>query len=101
MFIQYEQGEKKRREERLERQRALMKQKEFDEPGNAPGSLRQEIWIHPEGGRRVHRTTQATLEQEYSEEEDLESLTNVEVSFTLLIYLDIFNVMIYYFLLFR
>lgn len=77
--MQYEQGEKKRREERLERQRALMKQKEFEEPGNAPGSLRKEIWIHPEGGRRVHRTTQASLEQDFSEEEDLESLNSVEV----------------------
>lgn len=57
-----------------------MKQKEFDEPGNAAGSLRKEIWIHPEGGRRVHRTTQANLEQNLSEEEDLDSLNSVEVS---------------------
>lgn len=56
-----------------------MKRKEFDEPGNIPGSLRKEIWIHPEGGRRVHRTTQATLEQDISEEDDLESLNSVEV----------------------
>lgn len=56
-----------------------MKQKEFEEPCNVPGSLRKEIWIHPEGGRRVHRTTQATLDQDFSEEEDLESLNSVEV----------------------
>ncbi|XP_018574342.1 telomerase-binding protein EST1A isoform X2 [Anoplophora glabripennis] len=76
----YEQGEKKRREERLERQRQQMKQKESEDSGNIPGSLRKETWIHPEGGRRVHRTTQAMQEQKDSEEEDLASLSSVEVN---------------------
>ncbi|KAJ8915058.1 hypothetical protein NQ315_014313 [Exocentrus adspersus] len=76
----YEQGEKKRREERLERLRLQMKQKESEELGNVPGSLRKETWIHPEGGRRVHRTTQAMQEQKDSEEEDLAALSSVEVN---------------------
>lgn len=79
-FPKYEQGEKKRREERLERQRQQMKQKESEDSGNIPGSLRKETWIHPEGGRRVHRTTQAMQEQKDSEEEDLAALSSVEVS---------------------
>ncbi|KAG5884605.1 hypothetical protein JTB14_024358 [Gonioctena quinquepunctata] len=76
----YEQGEKKRREERLERQRQQMKQKESDESDSAPGSLRKETWIHPEGGRRVHRTTQANLDQKDSDAEDLAALSSVEVN---------------------
>ncbi|XP_023013335.2 uncharacterized protein isoform X1 [Leptinotarsa decemlineata] len=76
----YEQGEKKRREERLERQRLQMKQKESDESTSAPSSLRKETWIHPGGGRRVHRTTQANLDQNDSDAEDLSELTSVEVN---------------------
>ncbi|KAH1009281.1 hypothetical protein HUJ04_001658 [Dendroctonus ponderosae] len=76
----YEQGEKKRREERLERQRQHMKQKESEENG-AANSLRKETWIRPDGGRRLHRTTKAL--EDYlrdSEEEDLAALSSVEVN---------------------
>ncbi|XP_048522651.1 uncharacterized protein LOC109539534 isoform X3 [Dendroctonus ponderosae] len=78
--IYYEQGEKKRREERLERQRQHMKQKESEENG-AANSLRKETWIRPDGGRRLHRTTKAL--EDYlrdSEEEDLAALSSVEVN---------------------
>lgn len=80
-FVQYEQGERKRREERLERARQHMKEKESDASA-APSSLRKEIWIHPDSGKRVHRTTSAVQEQKSvdSEEEDLASLSSVEVS---------------------
>ncbi|XP_044271255.1 telomerase-binding protein EST1A isoform X2 [Tribolium madens] len=76
----YEQGERKRREERLERAKQHMKQKESEDPENAPGSLRHETWIRPDGGRRVHRTTQTVQEQQDSEEEDLAALSSVEVN---------------------
>ncbi|XP_057667443.1 telomerase-binding protein EST1A isoform X1 [Diorhabda carinulata] len=76
----YEQGEKKRREERLEKQRLQMKQKESEDSNNTPGSLRKETWIHPEGGRRVYRTTKANIEQNYSDDEDLSALSSVEVN---------------------
>ncbi|RZB54405.1 telomerase-binding protein EST1A [Asbolus verrucosus] len=76
----YEQGERKRREERLERAKQHMKQKESEDPDNAPGALRHETWFRPDGGRRVHRTTQAVQEQKDSEEEDLAALSSVEVN---------------------
>ncbi|KAL1494247.1 hypothetical protein ABEB36_009872 [Hypothenemus hampei] len=74
----YEQGEKKRREERLERQRQHMKQKESEENGSS-NFLRRETWIHPDCGTRLHRTTQALQDQD-SEEEDLASLSSVDVN---------------------
>ncbi|XP_030746868.1 uncharacterized protein LOC115875527 isoform X2 [Sitophilus oryzae] len=76
----FEQGEKKRREERLERQRQHMKQKESEDNGT-PNFLRKETWIHPEGGRRLHRTTKALQnELQDSEEEDLAALSSVDVN---------------------
>ncbi|GJQ75683.1 hypothetical protein Trydic_g17757 [Trypoxylus dichotomus] len=78
----YEQGERKRREERLERARQHMKEKESQLSPNHPNSLRREIWIRPDGGRRVHRTTSTIPENQYidSEEEDLASLSSVDVN---------------------
>ncbi|XP_045475193.1 telomerase-binding protein EST1A isoform X2 [Harmonia axyridis] len=74
----YEQGEKKRREEKLERARQYMKEKESDH-NSKPKSLRKETWIRPDGGQRVHRTTQA-VQKEDSEEENLLLLSSVEVN---------------------
>lgn len=58
-----------------------MKEKESESQG-PPGSLRREIWIRPDGGRRVHRTTSAIQEPKHvdSEEEDLASLSCLEVN---------------------
>lgn len=56
-----------------------MKQKESEDSNHLPGQLRRETWIHPDGGRRVYRTTQANLEQNNSDEEDLSTLSSVEV----------------------
>uniref|UniRef100_A0A1Y1L3P3 PIN domain-containing protein n=2 Tax=Photinus pyralis TaxID=7054 RepID=A0A1Y1L3P3_PHOPY len=77
----YEQGERKRREERAEKARQHMKEKESETVG-LPGSLRREIWIRPDGGRRVHRTTSAAQEPKHvdSEEEDLAALPCPEVN---------------------
>lgn len=57
-----------------------MKEKE-SESAHPPNSLRKEIWIHPDSGKRIHRTTTAVQEQKAvdSEEEDLAGLTSVEV----------------------
>lgn len=55
-----------------------MKEKESTQ--STPGSLRREIWINPDGGRRLHRTTSAAKETTLdSEEEDLQSLPSIEV----------------------
>lgn len=57
-----------------------MKEKEhrFD------GPLRRETWIHPEGGRRIHRTTpldpQASRNGDTSEEEELQQLDSIELN---------------------
>ncbi|XP_060528527.1 telomerase-binding protein EST1A isoform X2 [Cylas formicarius] len=78
--ICYLQGEKKRHEERMERQRQYMKQKESEESGQ-PNFLRKETWIYPHGGRRLHRTTKALQEDVIeSDEEDLASLSSVDVN---------------------
>lgn len=60
-----------------------MKEKE-SESSHTPSSLRKEIWVHPDSGRRIHRTTTAIQEQKPldSEEEDLASLSSVEVGFS-------------------
>lgn len=64
----------------MERQRQYMKEKE-SESTHPPNSLRKEIWIHPDSGKRIHRTTTAVQEQKPvdSDEEDLASLSSVEV----------------------
>lgn len=68
-----------------------MKQKESEENG-APNFLRKETWIHPDGGRRMHRTTKALQEEERdSEEEDLASLSSVDVSGNTIMYLNCVN----------
>lgn len=60
-----------------------MKEKESQAVVNHPNSLRREVWVRPDGGRRVHRTTSAISENQHmdSEEEDLAALSSVEVNF--------------------
>ncbi|XP_063220783.1 telomerase-binding protein EST1A [Bacillus rossius redtenbacheri] len=73
----YEQAERKRREEREAKQRERMQEKEG-------AGLRRELWVHPEGGRRLHITTSTLQEQRRrdlaSEEEELAQLSSVEVN---------------------
>lgn len=60
-----------------------MKEKESEHFGNSSGNcLRREIWIRPDGGRRVQLQFQ---EPKDSEEEDLELLSSVEVNIILII----------------
>lgn len=58
-----------------------MKEKE-SEVKSTPNSLRRETWIHPDSGRREHRTTSAVTDSREidSEEEDLAILSSVDVS---------------------
>uniref|UniRef100_A0A182KCQ8 Telomerase activating protein Est1-like N-terminal domain-containing protein n=1 Tax=Anopheles christyi TaxID=43041 RepID=A0A182KCQ8_9DIPT len=69
---------KKKREEKLRARRKETEQR-FD------GNLRREIWIHPEGGSRVHRTGPiypiATSRLcDTSDEEELQSLCSIELN---------------------
>ncbi|KAL1140647.1 hypothetical protein AAG570_000577, partial [Ranatra chinensis] len=71
----YEITERKRKEERALREREKMKEKE------SGGGLRREIWIHPGGGKNIHRTTSASHQPDYdSEDQELYSQTNIEVN---------------------
>lgn len=59
-----------------------MKEKEM---GSRSGGnrLRREIWIHPDGGRRVHRTTSTAQHSDssnQSEEDELAAMSELEVS---------------------
>lgn len=75
--FQYEQTEKKRREEREARERSRMLEKE----SVGPPSLRREVWYHPNNGQRVSRTTSNTVPADQSDtEEELAKLSSVDVS---------------------
>lgn len=41
---------------------------------------RKEIWIHPDGGKRSHRTTSTTEPSQDIEEEELSKLSQSEVN---------------------
>lgn len=55
-----------------------MKEKEFDSKKST--QLRREIWIHPDGGRRVHRTTSTSQQELDDSEAELEAMSNSDVS---------------------
>ncbi|KAK6638328.1 hypothetical protein RUM44_008757 [Polyplax serrata] len=64
----YEQIEKKKREDRELKYKERVKEKEGS-------SLRREIWVHPSGRRRVHRTTSTSTDSRRADSEDEELLT--------------------------
>ncbi|XP_055709469.1 telomerase-binding protein EST1A isoform X2 [Phlebotomus papatasi] len=72
----YENSQKKREE----KNRLRLKEKEH----RFGGALRRETWIHPEGGRRIHRTSPldpaANRSGDTSEEEELENLEPIELN---------------------
>lgn len=68
LFLQYEQIEKKKREDRELKYKERVKEKEGS-------SLRREIWVHPSGRRRVHRTTSTSTDSRRADSEDEELLT--------------------------
>ncbi|XP_055683331.1 telomerase-binding protein EST1A isoform X2 [Lutzomyia longipalpis] len=72
----YENSQRKREE----KNRLRLKEKEH----RFGGPLRRETWIHPEGGRRIHRTSPldpaANRSGDTSEEEELENLEPIELN---------------------
>jgi len=76
----FEQSERQRVEERETREREKMKEKECERSGRGH-QLRREIWIHPEGGRRVHRTTSTSAAHADTDSEtELGALPQLELS---------------------
>lgn len=73
--FQYETSQKKRDEKT--RQRLKEKEHKFG------GPLRRETWIHPSGGRRIHRTTPLDLgtgkSGDTSDEEELDAMSTADV----------------------
>lgn len=74
--LQYESSQKKREE----KNKLRLKEKEH----RFGGPLRQETWIHPEGGARVHRTSPLDPSNEIngytSEEEELKSMESYDLN---------------------
>lgn len=72
---QYEAGQRKREEKT--RQKLKEKEHKFG------GPLRKETWIHPSGGRRIHRTTPLDLGTGHtgdtSDEEELDAMSTADV----------------------
>uniref|UniRef100_A0A1B6CG54 PIN domain-containing protein n=2 Tax=Clastoptera arizonana TaxID=38151 RepID=A0A1B6CG54_9HEMI len=74
----YESTEQKRRVEREAKEKERMKEKEI---GNSYGRLRREVWIHPGGGKRVHRTTSTAQSYDSnSEDDELATISSLEVN---------------------
>jgi len=74
----FELSEKQRHEEREMRDKEKMKEKEFEGKKNL--QLRREIWIHPEGGRRVHRTTSTAHANSDDSEAELAALPHSDLT---------------------
>ncbi|XP_024081331.1 telomerase-binding protein EST1A isoform X2 [Cimex lectularius] len=70
----YEAVDRKRKEDRARKEREKMKEKE------GGGGYRKEIWIHPGGGKNVHRTTSTCQPDIDSADEELYAATNIEVN---------------------
>lgn len=79
MFIQYEQIEKNRRELKEQKKQEKAKEKESVINGSM---LRKEVWIRPDDGQRIQRTTSTSQEcQDDSDDDDLHNLSAAEVRF--------------------
>lgn len=78
--LQYESSQRKRDEKN--RQRLKEKERKFG------GPLRRETWFHPDGGRRIHRTTPLDPaaahrnDGDTTEEEELGSMTSLDVGYS-------------------
>lgn len=76
-FFQYENSQKRREE----KNRLRLKEKEHRFDG---GQLRRETWIHPEGGRKVHRTAPLdpllSTQSDSTDEDKLNQLDTLEVN---------------------
>uniref|UniRef100_A0A146MA06 Telomerase-binding protein EST1A n=3 Tax=Lygus hesperus TaxID=30085 RepID=A0A146MA06_LYGHE len=70
----FEAGDRRKKEERAQKEREKMKEKE------GVSGFRREIWIHPAGGKNVHRTTSTCHQDVDSEEEELSKFSNVDLN---------------------
>lgn len=72
--------DRKRLEDRERREREKAKEKESSMSSKEKFSKkRKEIWIHPDGCKRSHRTTSTTEPTPDIDEEELSKLTQTEV----------------------
>lgn len=73
--------DRKRQEDRERREREKAKEKESSMSSKEKFSKRRkEIWIHPDGGKRSHRTTSTTEPAQDIDEEELSKLSQSEVN---------------------
>jgi len=80
-LAQYELTDRKRQEDRERREREKAKEKESSMSTKEKYSKRRkEIWIHPDGGKRSHRTTSTTEPTQDIDEEELSKLSQSEVN---------------------
>lgn len=80
MLVQYEQIEKSRRELKELKKQEKAKEKESVINGSM---LRKEIWIRPDDGQRIQRTTSTSQEcREESDDDELYELSAAEVRFS-------------------
>jgi len=80
-FFQYEMTDRKRLEDRERREREKAKEKESSMSSKEKYSKRRkEIWIHPDGSKRSHRTTSSTEPNQDIDEEELSKLSQSEVN---------------------
>ncbi|XP_050536614.1 telomerase-binding protein EST1A-like isoform X2 [Daktulosphaira vitifoliae] len=77
----YEMTDRKRQEDREKRERDKAKEKESSMSAKEKYSKRRkEIWIHPDGGKRSHRTTSTTEPTQDIDEDELSKLSQSEVN---------------------
>lgn len=73
--------DRKRQEDRERREREKAKEKESSMSSKEKFSKRRkEIWIHPDGVKRSHRTTSTTEPTQDIDEEELSKLSQSEVN---------------------
>lgn len=68
-----EDREKREREKAMEKESAMSTKEKYSK-------RRKEIWIHPDGGKRSHRTTSTTEPTQDIDEEELSTLSQSEVN---------------------
>jgi hypothetical protein len=72
--------DRKRQEDREKREREKAMEKESSMSSKEKYSKRRkEIWIHPDGNKRSHRTTSTTEPSQDIDEEELSKLSQSEV----------------------
>lgn len=76
--LQYETSQQKR-EEQIRKMAQDKEPSKMAASANSAGHFRRETWIHPDGGRRIHRTALLEPICADSEEEELQNMDSIEV----------------------